>query len=120
MVRDKGKQEVLPIHDDPKGEFLKRTELLETEGALIILLDTERNELFFQGAAYDDKTKQGRVKEIRFPADKGVSGRVLRTGKEAIVLDTSKDPDFYSVVDHELGFNTRNMLTVPLRGPTGI
>ncbi|MFH1349707.1 MAG: PAS domain S-box protein [Pseudomonadota bacterium] len=91
-------------------------QLLDTEGALIILLDEERKELFFQGAAYEDKSKQTRAKEIRFPADKGVSGRVIRSGKEAVVHDTSKDSDFYSVVDEELGFHTRSMLTVPLRG----
>ncbi|MGD9041649.1 MAG: PAS domain S-box protein, partial [Desulfobacteraceae bacterium] len=89
--------------------------LLNMEGALIILLDEERNELFFKGAAYDDITKEERVKEIRFPASKGVSGKVLKTGEPIIVPDTSKDPDFYPVVDEQLQFHTRNLLDVPLR-----
>ena len=89
--------------------------LLNTEGALVILLDEERNELFFKGAAYDDITKEERIKEIRFPADKGVAAKVLRTGEPIIVPDTSKDPDFYPVVDQQLQFHTRNMLDVPLR-----
>ena len=89
--------------------------VLNTEGALVILLDEERNELFFKGAAYDDITKEERIKEIRFPADKGVSGKVIQTGESIIVPDTSKDPDFYPVVDQQLQFHTRNMLDVPLR-----
>ncbi|MFQ5906461.1 MAG: GAF domain-containing protein, partial [bacterium] len=80
-----------------------------------ILLDEERNELFFQGAAYDDISKEEKIKEIRFPADKGVSGKVIKTGEPIIVPDTSKDPNFYPVVDEQLQFHTRNMLDVPLR-----
>ncbi len=89
--------------------------LLNTEGAIITLLDEERGELFFQGAAYDDSTAQKRVKEIRFPADKGITGKVIRTGKAIIVPDASEDPDFYPVIDEQLHFHTNNMLTVPLR-----
>lgn len=90
-------------------------QLLETEGALIILLDEKKNELFFKSAAHDDMAVVRRMKEVRFSADKGVSGRVLRTGKPVVVADTSKDPDFYPVVDTRVGFKTKNMLSVPLR-----
>ncbi len=90
-------------------------QLLNVEGALVILHDQEKKELFFQGASYDDKSKEKKIKNIRFPADKGVAGRVIRTGEVAIVNDTSKDPDFYPSVDEQLGFHTRNMLDVPLR-----
>ena len=98
--------------DYTSGE-IKR--LLGTEGAFVILLDEEKNELFFKAVAYDDLATEKRVKEIRFPADKGVSGKVIRTGESVIVPDTSKDPSFYSYVDIKAGFKTRNMLDVPLR-----
>lgn len=88
---------------------------LNVEGAIVILLDDEKSELFFLGAAYDDKATEKRAKEIRYPADKGVSGRVIKTGKPVIIPDTSKDPDFYSMVDKQLGYTSRNMLDVPLR-----
>jgi signal transduction histidine kinase len=67
------------------------------------------------GAAYDDRDTQRRAKEIRYPADMGVSGRVVRTAEPVIVQDTSKDPNFYGVVDEQLGFKSRSMLDVPLR-----
>ncbi|MCD6297921.1 MAG: PAS domain S-box protein [Deltaproteobacteria bacterium] len=89
--------------------------LLGTEGSFVILLDEEKNELFFKAVAYDDLATEKRVKEIRFPADKGVSGKVIRTGESVIVPDTLSDPNFYSYVDTKAGFKTRNMLDVPLR-----
>jgi len=82
-------------------------QLLEAEGSLVILLDKEKNELFFKSAAHDDLAIEKRLKEVRFPATKGVSGRVIRTGEPVVVADTSKDPDFYSAVDTQVGFKTK-------------
>jgi len=90
-------------------------QLLEAEGSLVILLDKEKNELFFKSGAHDDSAIEKRMKEVRFPATKGVSGRVIRTGEPVVVADTSKDPDFYSVVDTQVGFKTKSLLDVPLR-----
>lgn len=89
--------------------------LLNVEGALVILLDEEKHELYFLGAAYDDSDTQKRAKEVRYSAEKGVSGRVIKTGKPVIVHDTSMSPDYYSVVDKKMHFQSRNMLDVPLR-----
>ncbi len=89
--------------------------LLNVDGAIVILLDEDKHELFFLGTAYEDRATQKRAKEIRFPADKGVAGKVINTGEPVIVPDTSKDPNFYSVVDKQLGYGTRDMLDVPLR-----
>jgi PAS domain S-box-containing protein len=89
--------------------------LLNVEGALVILLDEEKQELFFMGAAYDDQATQRRAKEVRYPAEKGVSGRVIKTGEPVIVQDTSKNPYFYGVVDEMMHFESRSMLDVPLR-----
>ena len=89
--------------------------LLNVEGALVILLDEEKHELFFMGAAYDDKDTQKRAKEVRYSSEKGVSGQVIRTGKPIIVHDTSRDPNFYSGVDEQLHFKSQSLLDVPLR-----
>jgi len=89
--------------------------LLNVDGAIVILLDEEKKEFFFLGTAYEDRATQKRAKEIRFPANKGVAGKVIETGEPVIVPDTSKDPNYYSVVDEQLGYDSRNMLDVPLR-----
>jgi PAS domain S-box-containing protein len=90
-------------------------QLLNVEGALVILLDEEKKEIFFMGAAYDDRDTQKRAKEIRYSADRGISGKVIRTGEPVIVQDTSKDPSFYGVVDEQMHFKSRSMLDVPVR-----
>jgi PAS domain S-box-containing protein len=88
---------------------------LNVEAAVVILLDEEKKELYFLGAAYEDQATQKKAKEFRYPADKGISGRVVKAGKPVIVPDVSQDPDFYSLVDEQLGYETRSLLEIPLR-----
>lgn len=89
--------------------------LLNVEGARVILLDEERMELFYLGAAYDDSATEKKIKHIRFPATEGLAGKTIKTGEPIIVPDVSKDPDFYRGVDKQLGFHTRDVLNVPLK-----
>ncbi|MBN2123598.1 MAG: PAS domain S-box protein [Deltaproteobacteria bacterium] len=89
--------------------------LLNTEGSLVILHDQEKQELFFLGAAYDDSDTTRRAKESRFTLDQLVAGKVIRTGKPLIVSDTSEDVKLHQERDRRLGYQTRNLLLVPLR-----
>ncbi len=89
--------------------------LMNTEDALVILLNQEKNEFSYVGAAHDDLASYKKIKSIHVPAKKGVAGRVVESGEPIIVTDASKDPDFYRLVDEETGFKTRNMIQVPLR-----
>ena len=95
------------------SEEIKR--LLNTEGALVMLRDEEKDEIFFLGAAYDDTTAQKRIKKVRFPMENSVTGKVIRTGNAIMVPDTSKEPNFYPGVDEYTNVLTKNMLIVPLR-----
>jgi PAS domain S-box-containing protein len=109
----------LPEYPDLEDllDYISReiNELLNTEGALVILLDEVKQELFFLGAAYDDSITQKRAKQIRYPANEGVSGKVIKTGEPVIIKDTSMDADYVSVIDKKLGYQSRSMLDVPLR-----
>ncbi len=89
--------------------------LLNTESATVALLDEERNEIFFVGAAYDESDAKYRVKKVRFPAENSITGRVIKTGIPAVVHDSSKEPDYYPGVDEQADIHTNNMLFVPLR-----
>ncbi len=89
--------------------------LLGTEGSLVILLNEEKGELNFKAAAHDDLDTEKRMKDVRFPANKGICGKVIGTGEPIIVPDTSKDPNFYQGVYAQTGFKTRDLLDVPLR-----
>jgi len=89
---------------------------MNAEVALVILLDAEKNEFSYVGVAHDTAATEKRIREFRFPADRSIAGRVVRTGEPVIVSDTSREPDFYPGVDQKIGYVTRNMLEVPLRG----
>jgi GAF domain-containing protein len=89
--------------------------LLHTEGAVTILLDEERQELYFPGAAFDEALRDKKIKEIRFPLDGLMAGKVIRTGEPLIVPDTSEDHNLHEERDKKLGYQTRSLALVPLK-----
>ncbi|MBU1182932.1 MAG: PAS domain S-box protein [Proteobacteria bacterium] len=95
-------------------------DIIGLRGASVILLDEKKNEFFFREAVYEDGKTGKRIKEIRFPADKGVAGYVYRTGKPLIVPDYPQSPYFFGQVDEKSGYQTKNMLDVPIRTPDRI
>jgi PAS domain S-box-containing protein len=102
---------------DERLQFITREvrDLIGLEGASVILLDEKKKEFYFREAIYDDGKTGQKMKEIRFPIDKGVAGEVYRTGKPLIVHDTAADPHFFSRVDEKSDYQTRNMLDVPIQ-----
>jgi PAS domain S-box-containing protein len=101
---------------DTRLEFITREvrQLLDVEGAMVILLDDENKEFFFREAVFDNIDTGQRMKEIRFPSDKGVAGEVVRTGKPLIVNDYPQSPFCFAQVDEKSRHRTRSMLDVPL------
>ena len=57
--------------------------------------------------------------ELRVPDDQGVVGRVLQTGEVARVDADDASAAINRRVDQQLGFKTRNLVCVPLRGRGG-
>ncbi|MCP4401498.1 MAG: GAF domain-containing protein, partial [bacterium] len=97
-------------------EFISKEvqDLMGVGGAMIILADEETQEFFFRSTRMDDRESGKRMKEVRFPLDKGVAGQVFRSGKALIVPDTSQSPYFLKKVDETAHYQTRNMLDVPI------
>jgi len=95
-------------------------DIIGLTGASVILLDEKKNEFFFREAVYEDGETDKKIKEVRFPADKGVAGYVYRTGKPLIVPDYPRSPYYFGKVDEQSGYQTRNMLDVPIRTPDRI
>ena len=90
-------------------------ELMVTEGGVVVLLDEQHQELFLHGAAYDDTATQQRAKKVRFSMNELVAGKVIRTGKPLILNDIAQDSEIHMERDRKLGYQTRNLLLVPLR-----
>jgi len=102
---------------DPLLEYIggEVRRLLNTEGAIIPLLDVERDEIFILGASYENQKIQARVKNARFPVDRLVAGRVIKTGRPVIVNDSAETGRLNRERDEKLGYRTRNLILVPLK-----
>jgi len=93
----------------------KTNEVFASESCALLLLDEERQELFFPVTSDVSPERAERLKAMRFPADKGVAGWVLQQGQPTLVPDVSRDEHFYIGVDRQSGAQTRELLCAPLR-----
>jgi sigma-B regulation protein RsbU (phosphoserine phosphatase) len=92
--------------------------LLElVEASVLRVLDCDRAGVF----VFDPRTNElaGRAVTgapgLRFPADRGIAGAVLRDGLAIRLEDAHLDPRFNPEVDRRTGYRTRSLLTVPVR-----
>jgi PAS domain S-box-containing protein len=101
---------------DERLQFIAKEvkELIDSSGSMVILVDHKTDEFFFREASFENEITGQKVKEIRFPLDKGVAGEVYRTGKPLIVNDTSDSPHFFKQVDDKADMQTHSMLDVPI------
>ncbi len=94
--------------------------LLNTEGAVVLLYDEIKNDLFFLGASYDDSDTEQRARKIRFALDEVLAGKVLKTGKPAVNNQADRSSDTYPERDRKMGYKTRSILCVPIRSDSRI
>jgi len=94
--------------------------VFDAEGASILLVDPEQKELFFPYVAEANPQVAARLRELRFSADKGIAGSVLRTGKGVHIADVSQHRQFFPNIDERTGFHTRNVICAPLRTHQGV
>jgi len=87
-------------------------EMFDAEACSILLVDEDTNELVFEVALGE---KEQEVSKHRIPPGQGIAGKVAQSG-EALVINSVKDyPEFYAQIDRSVGFQTRNMLALPLK-----
>jgi hypothetical protein len=98
-------------------------ELLDAEGVAVLLLDRARNELYFPYVAEEKPFVAARLRQARFPADRGFAGAALVGCALLRCDDVSRDPRFFPGVDELTGRTTRALLCAPLtdqRGAFGV
>ncbi|MCG8637103.1 MAG: PAS domain S-box protein [Desulfobacterales bacterium] len=95
-------------------------ELLVVEGAVVLLYDEIKEDLFFLGAAYDDQSTQERAKEIRFTLDEVLAGKVMKTGNPAVNNAADASLKDYPERDRKMGYQTRSILCVPIKSDSRI
>jgi transcriptional regulator with GAF, ATPase, and Fis domain len=101
---------------DPLLELVtqKCREVLEAEGAAILLIDPQREELYFPYLANLDPEVARRLAGLRFSSTEGIAGEALRSARALKVDDVSREGHFYSLIDRHTGLTTRAILAAPL------
>lgn len=82
------------------------------ESSSVVMLDPDKHHLVF--FTIGGKRKRP-IEELRFPADKGISGEVVKKGQSQFVNDPHQDPRWYSKVEKISGLITENIMVSPLR-----
>jgi two-component system, NtrC family, sensor kinase len=85
--------------------------LCEADGASLLLLDPETNELTFDRV---DGTAAGRIEHVKIAPGRGVAGRVAREREPLLVADVRSCADFETTIDAVSGFATGSIIAVPL------
>src|SRR5271155_4251677 len=90
----------------------KINEVLRPDTWSLLLMDVDKNELYFQIA-----TGKGAeaLKDVRIKLGQGLAGWVAQTGEVVVVPDTSKDSRFFAKVDERTKMETRSIVAVPVR-----
>jgi len=98
--------------DDLLGQIMaSATELTGAETSSLLVLDDEAGELTVEVAT--GAPGEAVVRE-HVPAGQGIAGWVIENGEPAIVDEPRSDHRFYSGIDDKSGFETKNILAVPM------
>jgi GAF domain-containing protein len=87
-------------------------DLLNSEACSVMLLDEDTGELVFE-VAVGEKSED--VTKHRIPPGQGIAGRVAQKGESLIINSVKDNPAFYGRIDQAVGYETRNMLAIPLK-----
>jgi len=92
--------------------FIVKTaaEILNAEASSLLL--REEDLLHFE-VAFGEKA--GEIKKFVVPIGAGIAGSVAVSGKSAVINAGDKEPGILKDIDKKSGFNTRNLLCVPLQ-----
>lgn len=82
---------------------------IQADRCTVFMYDKEKNELWSKVALGMDS------QEIRFPADKGLAGYVVKTGEPLNIPDAYNDPRFNPDIDKETGYRTKTILCMPIK-----
>ena len=85
--------------------------IVKAEAASILLLDKEKNELYFK-ASLGKKSRE--IKKYKVKVGEGIAGWVAENGKSLIVDDVTKDTRWAKKIDTSTKFKTKSLICVPL------
>jgi signal transduction histidine kinase len=87
-------------------------DLIDTEAASIMLIDTMTGELRFETATNIDPNE---MESIIIPMEGSIAGWIATHGEPRVIQDVANEPEHFQNVDETIEFQTRNLLGVPMR-----
>jgi len=103
-----GLEELIPL------VISKCRQVLDAGGVSVLLLDQERDELYFPYVSEENPEVAERLRGFRMPATAGLAGAALQTGHAEKIDNPQSDPRFYSGVDRKTEVTTKSLLVAPL------
>lgn len=82
---------------------------IEADRCSVFLYDKAKDELWSKVALGMDS------QEIRFPANKGLAGHVVKTGEAINIKDAYQDERFNKEIDLQTGYKTKTILCMPIK-----
>ena len=82
---------------------------IQADRCTVFLWDKDTDELWSKVALGLNSSQ-----EIRFPADKGLAGYVVKSGETLNIVDAYQDPRFNPEVDNKTGYRTKTILCMPI------
>ncbi|MBI5624330.1 MAG: GAF domain-containing protein [Elusimicrobia bacterium] len=87
--------------------------ILDADRCSVFLIDDYKGELWTKVALGIGE------KVLRIPLGRGIAGFVAKTGNAINIRDAYRDPRFNQDLDRITGYQTKNVLAVPLKGRDG-
>lgn len=87
-------------------------DLLESEGASILLVDEKTHDLYFAAAHGSDPEE---LKQIPVPVQSSIAGTIFREDRPLIINEVASDPRHFRDVGDKIHKEIRTLIGVPLR-----
>ena len=87
-------------------------ELVESEGASILLVDENTHDLFFAASTGSDPKE---LAKIPVPMEGSIAGTIYREDRTLILNEVGDDPRHFRQVGEKVKFETRSLVGVPMR-----
>jgi diguanylate cyclase (GGDEF)-like protein len=95
----------------------KMAQVFQPERWSMMLVDREKNDLFYAIAAGEDSNS---LRGLRVPMGEGVAGWVASTGNPIVVPDTTIEPQWQDFSKRNPSLNIQSIACVPVRSSEGV
>ncbi len=103
--------QTMNLHEVIEAVLYSCMAAVAAEAASVLLLDAEKQNFRFYGVEGPAKPV---LLDVTFPVDQGLAGYVFQTQRSAIFNDVQQDRRFYGKFDSASGFQTKNLVAIPL------